>query len=246
MSSNKTALKNATGRVELRSHAQLRSQTADADAGVSAVKRLQAAVRRRRSQRLSRDYLAERLSVELNLCRGLRLMALITGMLVAILGMWSTLANPKERLHLRRFLVEKFALDELEEIRTLDALQSYLKDVSAQSRTLMPRSSIHFNEGESAVIFVTGIRAYPEPLVIPPGQEARVDSRTFTLTAWVETLSARGRGAYVIRKPLGGSREEFPLSWCVARHPRRPPRVLLLTPRGCVAAGAGTSTRSPS
>jgi hypothetical protein len=79
--------------------------------------------------RVNRANLAARLQVELNLCRGMRLMVLIVCMLVAMFGVWSSLANPEERLHLRRFLVDKFRLGALDEMRTLDQLHSYLGEI---------------------------------------------------------------------------------------------------------------------
>ena len=105
-------------------------------------------------------------------------------------------------------------------IKTPDEFFNFLQEVAKQSRLLQPLSSEYFIEETGEMKIFAGVQKFlgAETMEVD-GLKPRVDSKAFSMLAWVQLRP--GQGVNVIRKPLGSSPEEFPLScwgWYVG-HP---------------------------
>jgi hypothetical protein len=154
---------------------------------------------------LKRMYLLERLQLELDLIRGLRLLALCL-VLFALVCYAAVLESVSDaRLGLMNTYKTVFNLDDgLADIKTADDLQSYLQLLSARSRLLQPLSSVYFGDAEGEIKIFANTRSFDAALNLNArGLNPRVDSAEWTITAWVQ-LDIEG-GTNIIRKPLGVS-----------------------------------------
>jgi len=107
----------------------------------------------------SRDMLIERLKLELDLTRGLRLLILCIGMFLIVSYAAMTEAKSEGRLGLLQTYKSLFLLDEesLSAIKTPEAFAEYYKTVSKNSRYLMPTSSEYFVEEEGELKIYDGL-----------------------------------------------------------------------------------------
>ena len=154
---------------------------------------------------MKRKYLVERLQLELDLIRGLRLLGLCMA-LFALVCYASILESVSDaRLGLMNTYKTIFNLDDsLADIKTTEGLQSYLKLLSARSRLLQPLSSQYWLDAEGEIKILENTRSFSAPLNLNlRSLNPRVDSAEWSITAWVQ-LDMEG-GTNIIRKPLGGS-----------------------------------------
>jgi hypothetical protein len=164
--------------------------------------------------RLKRVSLLERVTLELRLQRGFRLLGLCA-MLFAF-GIYASIIESQSdaRIGLLKTYKSLFFLDDsLADIKTQDSLLEYFRTVSQQSRLLQPASSVYFNEDERAgtVKVFPNMRSFVKPdFVAMLSLKPRVDSPSFSMVAWIK-LSPR-QSANVLRKPLGKLPNEKGLS----------------------------------
>ena len=154
---------------------------------------------------LKREMLLERLELELNLQRGLRLLLLCIALFVLVVYSMVIESTSPYRLGLLQTFKTVFLLDDsLAHIKTLRAFKDYMKTLNQQTRLLMPLSTQYFSEHNGQVKVFEGMRSFEEPLQL--NVALKVDTPEWTLTAWVQ-LENEG-GANIIRKPLGVSNKE--------------------------------------
>ena len=148
--------------------------------------------------------LVERLQLELDLFRGLRLLFLCCLMFGLVIYAANIEKRSSQRLGLLNTYTSIFSLNEedLYDVKTPDAFFEYLRELSKQSRLLQPLSSLYFIEETGEMKIMQGVRKFLEEETVEiEGLEPAVNSAAFTLTAWVRLK--QGTGANVIRKPLG-------------------------------------------
>jgi hypothetical protein len=176
----------------------------------------------KQSNTLGRKPLVERLELDLDLIRGLRLLFFCAVMFGLVIYAANLEKRSAERLGLLNTFSTIFALnaDALYEIKTAENFFDFLRMVSEQSRLLQPLSSQYFIEETGEMKIMSGVRKFlEEDNVEVEGLEPAIDSAAFSLTAWIRLKP--GGGANVIRKPLGKTAIEKPLScwgWYVG-HP---------------------------
>jgi len=154
---------------------------------------------------LNNAMLLERLHLELQLQRGLRLLVLCMCMFgVVILAAVQERQGP-DRLGLLSTYKSLFHLDDsLAEIKTIDNLFDYLRLVSEKSRIIMPTSSVYFAETGGELTVMRGVRSFDKDESVEVADLVpRIDSPAFSFMAWVQL--EKGRGGYIVRKPLGTS-----------------------------------------
>ena len=147
---------------------------------------------------LKNEMLLERIHLELQLQRGLRLLVLCMCMFgVVILAAVQERQGPA-RLGLLHTYKSLFQLDDsLAEIKTIDDLFEYLRLVSDQSRLIMPTSSVYFAETSGELSVMRGVRAFNQAESVEVADLApRIDSPAFSFMAWIQ-LDVGG-GAYVL------------------------------------------------
>ena len=155
---------------------------------------------------LNNSMLLERLHLELQLQRGLRLLVLCMCMFgVVILAAVQERQGP-DRLGLLSTYKSLFHLDDsLAEIKTIDNLFDYLRLVSEKSRIIMPTSSVYFAETGGELTVMRGVRAFDKDESVEVADLVpRIDSPAFSFMAWVQLEKGRG-GGFIVRKPLGTS-----------------------------------------
>lgn len=87
-------------------------------------------------------------------------------------------------------------------------LRDALRVFSENVRTLQVLSSDFFVETEGQLKILSGIKDFSEAQVIEvEGLMPRVDTASFTFSAWVQRNSIDSSG-YILRKPLGRGREQ--------------------------------------
>ena len=146
---------------------------------------------------LVREQLIERLELEAAISSGCRT---LLGCFVAfglILVQIDLAVVGSDRFGLRSVYENAFNLTAVERIQTQDNLIEYLHGLSQASRNVQLLSSSYFVE-HAQQQFVSGIVNFVEPTVLDAvGVHARVDSPSFTLTAWVGASDGN-----ILRKPL--------------------------------------------
>ena len=148
--------------------------------------------------------LIDRLQLELNLMRGLRLFFLCALMFGLFIHAANLEKRSSQRLSLLNTYKSIFILndEDLHHKKTPDDFFDYLGELSKQARLLQPLSSEYFIEETGEKKIMQGVRRFlEEETVEVEGLQPAVDSAAFTLVAWVRLKP--GRGANVIRKPLG-------------------------------------------
>ena len=160
------------------------------------------------TMKLKREMLLERLELELNLQRGLRLLLLCIALFVLVVYSMVVESTSPFRLGLLQTFKTVFLLDDsLADIKTLRAFKDYMKTLNQQTRLLMPLSTEYFSEHGGEIRIFEGTRSFEEKLPLNVRHmNPKVDTPEWTLTAWVQ-LEKEG-GANIVRKPLGVSAQE--------------------------------------
>ena len=160
------------------------------------------------TMKLKREMLLERLELELNLQRGLRLLLLCIALFVLVVYSMVVESTSPFRLGLLQTFKTVFLLDDsLADIKTLRAFKEYMKTLNQQTRLLMPLSTEYFSEHDGEIRIFEGTRSFEEKLPLNVrDMNPKVDTPEWTLTAWVQ-LEKEG-GANIVRKPLGVSSQE--------------------------------------
>ena len=161
---------------------------------------------------LCRTSLLDRLELEVDLQRGLRLLLLCLALFCVVIYLNILESQSDIQLGLLNTYQKLFQLDDsLADITTASELKEFLQMVSKQSRQLMPISSEYFVEDEGEIKVFQGLQAFLTPIFVEvPSLKPRVDSLAFSIMAWVQLEP--GTGANILRKPLGKSPSEKLLS----------------------------------
>jgi hypothetical protein len=162
---------------------------------------------------LQRKPLLERLELELELQRGLRLLMLCFCMFAAVIYASILESQAPVRLGLLNTYKSLFSLDDsLADVKTSNDLMEYLSMISQQARLIQPVSSAYFVEESGGELkILSGLHRFVETEILESPQiQPRVDSPSWSLMAWVQ-LPENG-GANVLRKPLGKTPDEAKLS----------------------------------
>jgi len=157
--------------------------------------------------KLDRTQLMDRLELEAKMLQGLKLLLLCIGIFACNVTSLIKQADSTAVRGLERTFTKAFALDETKDIATEHTLNEYLVDVLHTSHELLPTSSNYFaTDGSDSVRLFSGIETFSEPRAVTgQGIAARIDSPSFTLTAWRKTHPENSIGAFIVRKPLGQS-----------------------------------------
>jgi len=110
---------------------------------------------------LRRKPVLERLALELNMQRGLRLLFLCIFMFGIVIYASMVESQSTIRMGTLRTFRAMFDTEGLSAINTREALAEYLQFVSDQSKKLMPLSSDHFMGQGGEIRIVTGLSTYP-------------------------------------------------------------------------------------
>jgi hypothetical protein len=125
---------------------------------------------------LRRQPLLERLQLELNMQRGLRLLFLCICMFAIVIYAAMVESQSTVRMGTLRMFRTRFDTQGMSAINTREGLVRYLEFVSDQSKQLMPLSSDHFIEESGEVKMVTGLSKYsantPRTLLVSLSQNA--------------------------------------------------------------------------
>ena len=163
-----------------------------------------------------RRKLLERLNLELDFSRGIRLFVLCLAMFLTVIQTAIRESQSAVRLGTLESLKSMFRTDELRHIKNPDQFFEYMQFVSEQSRELMPTSSAFFREDEGGFMkFPTsGLaqRRREAQDVSIAGLEPRIDSASFTFVAWVQIEA--DEAVSIIEKPLGRDALEAPGLYC--------------------------------
>jgi hypothetical protein len=160
-----------------------------------------------------RQPLIDRLQLELDLMRGLRLFFFCALMFGLVIYAANLEKRSSQRLGLLNTYKSIFLLndEDLYNKKSNEDFFFYLVELSKQARLLQPLSSEYFIEETGEMKIMQGVRRFlEEETVEVEGLEPAVDSAAFTFMAWVRLKL--GAGANVIRKPLGKNAEEKPFS----------------------------------
>ena len=170
---------------------------------------------------MRRSALLERLELELELQRGLRLLLLCFCMFAAVIYASVVESQSAMRLGLLQTYKSLFHLDDsLADIKTNDDLFDYPRHISSQAQLIQPLSSHYFVEESSELKVMQGIASFSEKKVVEvQGLTPRIDSPSWSMMAWVQL--DQGTGANILRKPLGPQPDEIKLS-CWAWHVGKP------------------------
>ena len=156
------------------------------------LKRWRIHMEKRKGLKVDRAQLIDRLQVELDLVRGLRtlLIALLTFTVIRWLALPRTggvVAGTQAEFGLLTTYTDMLGLDQVKEVYSAPELRDFMLDLSARSRTMLPLSDVYFKEEQGDKRVVAGTRNFRRTellstLVVNP----RIDSASFTLTAWVQ------------------------------------------------------------
>ena len=165
---------------------------------------------------LQRRKLLERLNLELEFSRGIRLFVLCLAMFLTVIQTAIRESQSAVRLGTLESIKSMFRTDELGGIKNPDQFFEYMQFVSDQSRELMPTSSVFFREEEGGFMkFPTRGLAQPRREaqdVSIAGLEPRIDSSSFTFIAWVQMEA--DEAVSIVEKPLGRDALEAPGLYC--------------------------------
>ncbi len=145
--------------------------------------------------------------------RGLRLLALSLCIFIIVVYGATLEKRSTIRFGLLNSYKSLFNLDPdfLDGIRTQDELFEYIGEISKQSRVLQPLSSEYFVDDTGEMKIWSGVAKFRNPKILDvEGLEPIVDTPAFSIVAWIKLQG--GRGANVIRKPLGNLPDEIKLS----------------------------------
>eukprot|EP00961_Rhodomonas_salina_P241206 3259438-Rhodomonas_salina.1 len=162
--------------------------------------------------KLRRWALCQRLSLEMELMRGIRMLILCAIMFSLVIYAAVIESQGPRRLGLLSSYQSLFELDDsLAQLKTPENFFSFLRSVSETSRTVMPLSSDHFVEKGGELKLFSGTRKFRQTLLLDnEDADPRISSPSFTFTVWIRIEP--GKGGTIIRKPLGTSFSESQLS----------------------------------
>lgn len=107
--------------------------------------------------------------------------------------------------------------ESLGELRTAEAFWDYLKDVSKNSRSLMPKSSAYFVEQTGYLKVWDKMQSFKHKVELSVQDlDPRIDGLSFSMVAWIQLVP--GRRATIFEKALGSTVYEKGLvcwSWSV-------------------------------